>query len=144
MEELFGLKCHWRCRLQCEWDRNKRSWLQRFAKPEVLTADVTELDGEKYPWDFISDDVVDVPSTMHAWSFGFSCKDFSSLNNFSSSYKESCIDELVGTTGRTWGGNMAYVSRSKPLYIQFENVPAARRGKNWERMQEGICQQGYK
>ena len=104
---------------------------------------MTELDGEKYPWDFISDDVVDVPSTMHAWSFGFSCKDFSFLNNFSSSYKEFCIDELVGTTGRTWGGNMAYVSRSKPLYIQFENVPAARRGNNYECILKDVSKAGY-
>ena len=109
----------------------------------MLTADVTKLDGKWYPWDFISDDLVELPSTMHAFSFGFSCKDFSSLNNHSSSYKESCIDEQVGSTGRTWGGNMSVASRSKPLYIQMENVPAARRGNNYECIVKDVSKAGY-
>ena len=126
----------------CEYNKKKRPWIKQFAKPEMLTADVMELGGEDV-WDFMEEGYRPLPLQCHIYSYGYSCTDLSSLNNFAKGYRDTCLDTKSGSTGKTWSGNMSFVGKVKPLYIFMENVCAAMRGANFQRMLADLDREGY-
>ena len=109
----------------------------------MLMSDVCEL-GEKVAHCHITDCEEELPQDFFLYTFGFSCKDLSTLNNHSADFKSTCIKTGAGSTGRTWSGNLAFLKTKKPLLVLIENVPAARKGANYEQMRKDLEEHGYK
>ena len=90
MAEQFHTKCSFENKIMVEYDKRKRTWLQAFARPAMLTGDVTELNKRKV-YDFIQQIPRPLPQRLNIWSFGYSCKDLSSLNNHAKAYRDTCL-----------------------------------------------------
>ena len=142
LSDMFGDKCRFKNVLQCEFDKRKRTWIKSFSRPEMLTGDVEQLKDDMV-FDYITGEERALPANVDFWSFGYSCKDLSSLNNFSHSYKDTCLQTKTGSTGRTWRGNLDYVAKTRPLYVLMENVMAAMRGDNFRQMRADLAEMGY-
>ena len=142
MEDCTGSKVYWRCAIEVEQDKRKREWLKKFSKPEILCDDVTNL-GSGDCFNLIDNTWTCVPNFLACYTFGYSCKDLSTLNNASSSWKDSCLADGAGSTGRTWSGNLEVVFRAKPWILLMENVPAALKGKNYQQMVSDLASLGY-
>jgi len=127
-----GIDVQWSSAFVCEFDPNKRRWLEWFGKPGVIAEDVTE----------IADSPLS-PDHLFLYTFGYSCKDFSSLNNQSKGWVDTCLTDRRGTTGTTWGGNVSYLPKCKPAFIMIENVKASMKGDNYRRMQLDLAKAGY-
>ena len=144
LHEVTGHTVQWENILEVEADRKKRRWLSAFSAPGVLGTDVTQLDE-----DFVTNDAsgklepVPVPLNCFIYSFGYSCKDLSTLNNFSGEYRDNCLTTGKGSSGRTWQGNLQYLRRAKPFITLIENVRAARSGENYKRMKLDLESAGY-
>ena len=76
------------------------------------------------------EEALPVEGDVFLYSYGFLCKDLSSLNNHSGHFKDSCIESGKGTTGVTWSGNFGFVSKVRPPVVLIENVPSALKGRN--------------
>ena len=92
----------------------------------MLTGDVEQLKDDMV-FDYSTDAERAMPLNVHLWSFGYSCKDLSSLNNFSHSCKDTCLQTKTGSTGRTWRGNLDNLAKTRPLCVLMENAMAAMR-----------------
>ena len=125
-----------------ECDRPKRDWLKATSAPTLLCDDVTKLN-EPSIYNYIDDTQTVIPPRFLCYTFGYSCKDLSTLNNSSSSWKDSCLTDGKGSTGKTWRGNMDMVKQTRPLWLLMENVVAARKGKHFERLNEDLTNEGY-
>ena len=88
--------------------------------------------------------LADIPVGLFLFTFGFSCKGLSTLNNHSHTYKTDCVKTGAGTTGRTRSGNYAYVLLTKPPLVVMENVMAALRGANFQQLKADMIAAGYK
>lgn len=128
--------------LECEWDARKREWLKVFGKPKMLMKDVGELSSGQ-AWNYMSEEDDDIPEGLFLYTYGWSCKCLSALNNFSHEYKADCVRTGLGSTGVTWRGNYGYVLKTKPPLVVAENVNAARRGENYRRLLQDFKAAGY-
>ena len=140
VEELCGIKCYFKNKLECDIDAAKRLWLQHFSVPETLTADVSSLSNDE-DFDYMTEEDKKLPNDegdLAVWSFGYSCKDLSTLNNFSGAWKKDCLEQKKGSTGITWAGNMGLVQRAHPMILQAENVIAALKGQNYQRVVDDL------
>ena len=81
---------------------------------------------------------------MAFYTFGYSCKDLSTLNNTSSSWNDSCLADGTGSTGRTWSGILEWVQWTAPCFLFMENVPAALKGNNFRQMEKDLSSLGYR
>ena len=145
LEEICGIKCYFKNKLECEIDAAKRLWLQHFSAPETLTADVSSLSNDE-DFDYMTEENKKLPNDegdLAVWSFGYSCKDLSTLNNFSGAWKKDCLEQKKGSTGITWAGNMGLVQRSRPMILQAENVISALKGQNYQRVVDDLQERGY-
>ena len=128
--------------LECEWDPRKREWLKVFGKPKMLMKDVSELSG-CVAFNYMREEDDDIPEGLFLYTYGWSCKDLSALNNFSQEWKADCVQTGRGTTGVTWRGNYGYVLKTKPPLVVAENVVAARRGANYQKVLQEFKEAGY-
>ena len=129
--------------METEISKKKREWLASFSRPEVLGADVGAL-GEDEVLDHISGKVKSIPTSgCFVYTFGYSCKDLSTLNNHSGKYKGNCLKTGQGSTGATWQGNLQWVRRSQPPILLIENVRAALKGQNLAQMKTDLSDAGY-
>ena len=142
LHDLTGHAVHWKNSIEVEWVQKKRAWLRVFSVPEVLAKDVTDLDNE-FIHNFMDGQQVMVPLNAFIYTFGYYCKDLSSLNNHAGDYKADCLITGKGSTGKTWLGNLSYVRRARPVLLLIENVPAARSGPNYAKMVADLKELGY-
>ena len=84
-----------------------------------------------------------LPRQLVCYTFGYSCKDLSTLNNSSSSWREGCISEGLGSTGPAWKGKVEMVCLCRPLWLFMENVPAACTGPNFQNVWEELLALGH-
>ena len=138
LNDRTGIDVRFAAALACELDPRKRSWLEHVHSPEVMESDVCTLA-----------DSPAVPQFLFSFSFGFSCKDLSTLNNVSGDFKETCLSterdaSARGSTGKTWAGCIAYVDATRPLVLFIENVLAALKGSNWTVILRDLSEIGYK
>ena len=141
---MSGHGVEWENRLECEINAKKRAWLLEFSRPTVLLADVLDLASDEGVLNHATGEVESVPRNLFIFSFGFSCKDLSSLNNHSKEFASQCIRTGEGTTGRTWRGNVDFLQVSRPAIALIENVPSAKRGDNWVQIQNDLKNAGYR
>ena len=80
----------WDHSLEVELQPRKRAWLKEFSKPSILASDVTALGGTT-TFDYMSDADAVLPTDLILWTFGFSCKDFSTFYNHAGDIKRTCI-----------------------------------------------------
>ena len=133
---------NWRNVLEVEQSATKRRWLAAFSKPSVLGKDVGEL-GEDMIVNMITNELVELPLDTFIYTFGYSCKDLSLLNNFSREFADDCLAQGDGTSGQTWKGNMRYVRRAHPPLVFIENVKQALKNKNLDTMRRDLEAEGY-
>ena len=115
----FGIGTRWRSLLQVEKDARKRRWLNHFTSSDALMADVNEL-RQGPAVDTLSGMEYGLPDWVFKYSFGFSCKDFSTLNNSWNQDKDTQADLLEkgeGTSGVTFVANMCFVEVMRLTYI---------------------------
>ena len=139
LESLTGVACNLKNMIECEFDARKRVWLKSFSKPKVLTKDVSNLCNDA-DYDWMTEDEQPIPKDIACWSFGFSCKDLSTLNNHSKSYKDDCLATKSGSTGITWHGNLNYAKQCMPYFLQMRTCRSAEKvrttpssSKTWTR-----------
>ena len=145
LEKLTGIHVRWECALEVEFDKRKREWLKLFTVPDILCADVSEVgEGDGTCWNLMTDEEAQLPEDLAVYSFGYSCKDLSTLNNMSSEWRSECVVTGRGSTGKTWLGNMGILRKCKPMLIIMENVPSARRGANHAKMVSDLAAAGYR
>lgn len=142
LDEMAGCRVHWACAVEVELDKTKREWLQSFSSPSFLLDDVTKISDEEI-YNYMTAREEFLPSRLLCYTFGYSCKDLSTLNNTSAPWKDQCLSQGVGTTGQTWRGNLAMVELTRPLFLIMENVLAARSGENFKRMKADLLERGY-
>ena len=132
LQQRIGVWVPWQCSFECEYDKDKRQWLEYFCAPTYLASDVTEIAEDELS-----------PAHLFMYTYGYSCKDFSSLNNVSRDWADTCLTERVGTSGTTWGGNVDYVAKCRPVFLMVENVRASIKGDSFDRMKLDLSQRGY-
>ena len=142
LETQTGRSINWENSFEVEVNARKRAWLQHFSNPTMLCSDVTALSGET-SFNYMCESETVLPSQLALYSFGFSCKYLSTLNNESREWQGSCIGTGQGTTGATWKGNLEVVEKTKVWVLLMENVPSARCGRNYENMVRDLGQLGY-
>lgn len=144
MEEITGHVVKWDNVIEVELAKRKRTWLSAFSKPKRLLKDVTELHNDSaFNYMTEEDETLPCEGDVFLYSYGFSCKDLSTLNNHSGHFKASCIESGTGSTGATWVGNLGFVAKTRPPMLLIENVPAALKGRNNEQIQADLRAQGY-
>ena len=122
----------------------KRRWLSEWSQPSFLFGDVGELEHGAKLFDYMSGEEVRVDGEgLMSYSFGFSCKDLSTLNNSSKGYVQNCMATAMGTTGVTWRGNYNFLTISRPAFITIENVPRLAKTENLPFMLEVLREAGY-
>ena len=100
LEKLTGIHVRWECALEVEFDKRKREWLKHFPVPDILCADVSEVgEGDGTCWNLMTDEEAQLPEDLAVYSFGYSCKDLSTLNNMSSEWRSECVVTGRGSTG---------------------------------------------
>ena len=92
----------------------------------------------------MADEEVQLPEHLTCYSFGYSCKDLSTLNNSSSEWRAECVVTGRGSTGKTLLGNLGILRKCKPLLVMMGNVPSARRGLNHAKMVSELAKEGYR
>ena len=142
MHSMTGIRIPFQNELEVECNTKKRVWLKHFGKARFLSADVSDLINETGTNE-ATGNVEEYPQWFFLYVFGFSCKDLSTLNNHSGGYKSSCIESGAGSTGVTWKGNLAYVTRIQPWMLLIENVVAALKGRNREQIFKDLQEAGY-
>ena len=111
-------------RFETDNDDKKRLWLRQFSKPDFLFSDVTSLKHGTKLQDEMSGKKVKFKGTgIFSYSYGFSCRDFSTEDNTSQGYVQTCLQEETGSCGVTWAGSFEYVMGSQPAWLFIENVP---------------------
>ena len=118
--------------------------MSAFSQPKQLLSDVTELHNDS-AFNYITEEEETLPvvGDVFLYSYGFSCKDLSTLKNHSGSFKDSCIESGKGTTGATWSGNLSFVSKVRPPMLLIENVPSALKGRNNMQIHADLQANGY-
>ena len=137
MERKTGRCMNWSNELEIECDVKKRQWLKSYSQPAMLCDDVTKM-SEGYAWNYVSEEYQELPTRLVSYVFGFSCKDLSTLNNASGPWREQCLGEQLGSTGRTFEGNLQVVARTRPWWFLMENVPGARKGSNYKMLRAAV------
>ena len=139
---MCGHEVNWLNLLEAEQDPKKREWLKAFSQPQHLLADVGLL-ADKVTHNFVSEAEEPTPRSAFLFSFGYSCKDLSTLNNFSHEYKSDCLETQSRSTGVTWAGNLGYIRVARPPMVLIENVVASRRGAFVAKLQSDLQEEGY-
>ena len=117
----------------------KRRWLSEWSQPSFLFGDVGELQHGAKVMDYMSGEEVRMDGEgLMSFSFGFSCKDLSTLNNSSKGYVQNCMATASGTTGVTWRGSYGFVKSSRPAFLTIENVPRLAKTQNLPHMLEAL------
>lgn len=142
LESMTGGTVNWENSLEVELSARKRVWLEHFSRPLILASDVTGLGGDT-TFNYMCDSESALPTDLSIYSFGFSCKDLSNLNNVTSSWKDDCLESGQGTTGATWQGNLTVAEKTRPWLLLMENVPSSRRGNNYATMCRDLSSLGY-
>ena len=105
----------WSCE-SMDW---KRRWIQTNMCPSKIFTDCTTLhQGIAYEDISGKQQTVD---PVFVFAAGFSCRSVSLLNMRRREHA-TCIKEAKGTTGITWAGCLAYISRWLPVCLFLENV----------------------
>ena len=81
---------------------------------------------------------------LACYTFGYSCKDLGTLNNTPSSWKDSCLADCTGSTGRRWSGKLEVVEWTTPWFLFTENVSASLKGSNFKQMEKDLSSLGYR
>ena len=76
---MIGHDVAWANKIECEIDANKRKWLKHFSQPTMLMSDVCDL-GKDVAFCHITQCEEEIPRDMFLYTFGYSCKDLSTLN----------------------------------------------------------------
>ena len=139
---LTGHGVNFKCALQIEFDPRKREWLAGHCEQEILLDDVTSA-ATGTNVNHMNGQQVLLPEKLAVYSYGFSCKDLSGLNNHSRAWSKDCVSSGQGSTGATWKGNLAVVAATRPWIVLMENVPSAAKGRNWLQMQTDLEAKGY-
>ena len=144
MQVVTGVAVNFKLAVEVESDPRKREWLRAFSKPELLFDDVTAFgDDHGESVNHMTGNPATLPASLGFFNFGFSCKDFSSLNNGSREWAPGCLASGQGSTGATWKGNLDIVDATRPFVLLAENVAAAGRGKPFEQMVADLFDRGY-
>jgi site-specific DNA-cytosine methylase len=130
--------------LEVEIDKMKRRWLASFSQPQMLTKDVCDVINPSAHNDMSAREDPVPDSGIFMYFFGFSCKDLSTLNNHSKSFKDDCITTGAGSTGVTWAGNLGFVEKCQPAMVIAENVPSALKGGNGTQIKQDLRDAGYR
>ena len=128
LETQPGRAINWENSLDVEVKARKRAWLQHFSNPTMLCSDVTALSGET-SFNYMCESETVLPSQLALYSFGFGCKDLSTLNHESREWQGDCIATGQGTTGATWKGNLEVVEKTKAWVLLMENSERAARSQ---------------
>ena len=144
-QRRYGISTQWKSLFAVERNEKKRVWLNHFTSCVSLFSDVTELYSSS-GIDTRTGDVIPLPTFVFKYSFGFSCKDFSTLNNSWNSAKDEQSDLLKaeqGSTGITFAANMSFVEKTLPPVVLMENVRLVLKGKNWLFLKSRLEALGY-
>ena len=142
MQEMTGVTAHWSCALEVELVETKRVWLRAFSHPEMLCDDITQC-AQGTVYNFMSDMFEQLPAWLCCYTFGYSCKDFSTLNNVSGPWRDECLSKELGTTGKTWRGNLEVVRQTRPYLVLMENVKGAMKVQHLDVMTKELKELGY-
>lgn len=109
-------------KFSCDISPTAQRWIKQTCRcPDLLFNDITELP-MGHGFDVLSQRQQAVPPCD--WLYiGFSCKDVSHLNRYSTLAK-SCVRDQTLRTGGTLGAAAAYVRRVQPHFLFLENVSA--------------------
>jgi len=118
----------------CEIVKEKKDWLQAQGVAPIIFKDAEQV-GNAVAFDWVSNSMQRVPH-VDIFAAGFSCKDFSNLNDNSKNMQSHIGDaleslslenvqqhlEATGSTATTLLGVLRYVSFHRPGLVMLENV----------------------
>ena len=107
----------------CESDVRKRRFIQQCHRPQILFTDVVPLGDSGHGCDALSGQVLPFPR-CDVLIVGFSCKDFSTLNNRDRAGKARIIEDCLGTSGVTFNGLKGVLGHQQVPLVVTENVAA--------------------
>lgn len=119
------LKCRVRSSFTCEKEPWKREWIQHVVEPFVADegaccfGDIETLGGRRAKCERHGR-LCEVQSCF-AFSAGFSCKSLSKLNTQRRSMT-ACLQQEIGSSGRTFCGLREYLRSHRPRVLVLENV----------------------
>ena len=144
LNKITGCSVQFLNRFEVDYCKTKRKWLQQFSQPQHLFGDVGELEQGQFIHDYMCDDLREFDGVgLWSYSYGFSCKDLSSQNNASASWKDNCLEEECGSSGVSWAGNYNMVKNCQPLQVTIENVPRIVKTSNMGFLIKQLEEAGY-
>ena len=125
----------------CEMVPAKCAWIHAVAPLlELIFMDITEL-GSAESKDWITGTMKPIPKDFECFFAGFSCKDYSALNN-NRADNHNNISAGVGTSGSTFHGVTLALKTSSTQYGILENV-AGLKGKGMQDVISQLRQDGF-
>ena len=144
LNELTSCNVNMVTRFETDNDKTKRTWLKQFSRPQFLYDDVSALKHGKRLHDFMRDKKVKFNGYgVLCYSFGFSCRDFSTENNVSKDYVQTCLADKKGSSGVTWAGNFEFALECGPALLFVENVPRLLKTQNMVFLVSELVRAGY-
>ena len=136
-----ALRCKCPAVFACEKEHWKRDWVRKVVEPTLgeeacCFGFIESLSGRRSKCYLHVGRECEIPSCF-IFSSGFSCKSLSKVYANRQKMK-SCMEEEIGSTGKTFKGLCEYLRSHRPEVIILENVQEVTEGDNYKALVENL------